>query len=103
MYVIIIPLPSAFSSGKVKTYRVRSLMTSLIREGRGSKIAPKKGCCRVGQGRSEMAKKRGTSLMNVPIEGKCYVSAPAISFCYIFFFDMTQQVRFSATSITVFP
>ena len=32
----------------------------------GSKIAPKKGRYRVGLGRSEMAKTRGTSLMNVP-------------------------------------
>ena len=46
--------------------RERSLMTSLIRVGRGSKIAPKKGHYRVGQGRSEVTKKRGTSLMNVP-------------------------------------
>ena len=41
-------------------------MTSDIRVGRGSKIAPKKGRYRVGQGRSKMTKKRGTTLMDVP-------------------------------------
>ena len=49
----------------------RPLMTSDIRVGRGSKIAPKIGRYRVGQGRylgrSKMAKKRGTSLMDVPL------------------------------------
>ena len=44
----------------------RPLMTSNIRVGRGSKIAPKIGRYRVGQGRSKMAKKHGTSLMDVP-------------------------------------
>ena len=42
------------------------IMTSHIRVGRGSKIAPKKGYYRVGQNRSKMTKKRGTSLMNIP-------------------------------------
>ena len=48
--------------------RERSLMTSHIRVG-GSKIAPKKGRHRVGQGREvgkKWPKKRGTSLVNVP-------------------------------------
>jgi hypothetical protein len=51
-------------------------MTSQIRVGRGSKIAPKKGRYRVGQGRyigrSKMAKKWGTSLMNVPFAISMY-------------------------------
>ena len=44
------------------------LMTSNIKVGRGvqDKIAPKIGRYRVGQGRSKMAKKSGTSLMDVP-------------------------------------
>ena len=41
-------------------------MTSDVRVGRGSKIAPKMVHYRVGQGRSKMAKKHRTSLMDVP-------------------------------------
>ena len=41
----------------------RSLMTSHIRVGRGVQDR----CYRVGQGRSKMAKKWGTSLMNIPL------------------------------------
>ena len=44
-----------------RALRERSLMTSHTRVGRGSKIVPKEGRYRVGQG-----KKRGTSLINVP-------------------------------------
>ena len=40
--------------------RERSLMTSHIRVGRGVQDSPQKGRYRVGQGRSKMAKKRGT-------------------------------------------
>ena len=46
-------------------------MTSLTRVGRGVQDSPqKRGHYRVGQGRSKMAKKRRTSLMNVPLDSR---------------------------------
>ena len=41
-------------------------MTSDIRVGKGVQDSPEIGRYRVGQGRSKMAKKCGTSLMDVP-------------------------------------
>ena len=60
-------------------------MTSHIRVGRGVQDSPKKGTLqsRTRQvGRSEMAKKRGTSLMNVPLRkyfNPMWLTTPSIS------------------------